>query len=168
MIEQATTKNGLDFYYKDSPLCWTAAIDSWKFGQTKHLSKMISLFGVPDQIKDFISKIVSGDIKPNMKAAAKLKIPAEERMLIANYATGWLSVCDLILEEGNGRGKGKIGYTDYFDIADKKKIEPIEFKRMIEAKQRKFISGLAEVLNVSTETIEDLIRDFNKYEEFWK
>lgn len=141
---------------------WVVALDAWDYCDPLPLSELVLLHEIPIEFKQAVSDIVTGKRKPNKKAAAKLKIPAQERMKIA----GSISLnCGLIhtlkFDAIYPEGKGVVG------IGSMQGREPVEVLRELEADQVALIDEAAKELNVSIETIENLLRDMRIKIKLW-
>lgn len=134
---------------------WICAIDAYDYNDSEPLSKLIrETEQIPTMFKDVIADIVQGERRPNKKAAAKLKLPASERMQIAGTLSGVLGIVEAFKRGLNG-------------VADKQSKEPIDVLRELEADARIIMIEAASDLNVSLETLENLLRDFRKKIEDW-
>jgi hypothetical protein len=135
---------------------WVVALDAFDFNDRQPLEELMASEPVPEELRPAIAKIISGERKPNLKAAEKLKIPASERMKIA----GSISVCLMLIDTFKYRAIDeryieKTGVRMYGERFGK---EPIEVTRELEQKARSIIENSARELEVSTETIENLLR----------
>jgi len=138
---------------------WIVAVDAYDHGNASLLGKQIQVGAVPDEIRPILADIVMGMRKPNRKAASKLKIPAGERMRVAASVCCLLELIDIIMRgAANVRGV-RPGVEN---IAHQQGREPIEVKRKLEADAREVVQRAAIACGVSTETIENLVRDFRK------
>ena len=139
---------------------WVASIDSWDYCDPKPLSEMISYNPIPDEIRPIIADIVSGVRQQNKRGASKLKVDADQRMAIA-------ATTEILM----GIGKGVLAHRikpDYFEIADKKGIEYGELRAHY---NKVGVSGIikkvSEICGVSTETIENLLRELREKKKNW-
>ena len=141
---------------------WVIALDSWDYCDPLPLSELLLQQEIPIEFKQALSDIVSSKRKPNKKAAAKLKIPASERMKIAGSIS---TVCGLIqglkFDAIYPEGVGVVG------IGSMQGREPVNVLRELEAEQVALIDEAAVDLNVSIETIENLLRDMRIIIKFW-
>lgn len=143
---------------------WVVAIDAWDYAHPELLAKLIATEHIPESLRPVISSIISGERKPNLKTAKKLKIPAEERMKIAGTVSCVLGLIDAIKFDSycditNSRGIS--------GIAERKGLEPIEVKKDLEEEARNLILLAADEAKVSAETIENLVRDLRKKMKLW-
>lgn len=143
---------------------WIVAIDAWDYAHPALLTKLIETENIPDPLKPVISSIISGKRKPNLKAAKKLKIPAEERMNIASAISLILGLVDAFKYDSYNSETGSRGVNE---IAERKGLEPIEIKKDLDERSRDTILKAANDLEVSTETIENLVRDLRKKIKNW-
>jgi len=135
---------------------WVCAVDAWDYCHPQPLADMVKSGPVPEELRPIIAAIVNGERKPNRKAAAKLKIPAEERMEIAGGISVVLGLIEAIKFQGvqepySGKGAVMLG--------DRDAREPCEVLRELEGEARKMIEDSAKELDVSIETVENLLRD---------
>jgi hypothetical protein len=140
---------------------WVCALDSWEYGSPEQLSELVKVEPIPDEFKNAVSEILLGNRKPKNRAAAKSKIPASERMKIAATISCVLWLIDE-LKFGSDEDQ-----TIIEKQADKLGIEPIEVLGGLNDKARKIIKKSAEDLGVSTETIENLLRDLRLKIKNW-
>jgi len=143
---------------------WVCAIDAWDYCHPQPLADMVKSGPAPEELRPIIAAIVNGERKPNRKAAAKLKIPAEERMKIAGSISVVLGLIDVtkydIVESAQpGKGVTMIGNRDGRDPG-RPRIEPHNpVITELEAEARDVIDDAARQLGVSVETVENLLRD---------
>ncbi len=141
---------------------WVVAIDAWDYCDPEMLATIIVEEPIPEEFKPIVADIISGKRKPNKKAAAKLKIPARERMRIAFFISVELGMIDVSKYDViHPEGKGVVG------IGAKYGMEPIDVQRRLEKQARDIIRHYSEEFNVSQETIENLLRDLRKKMETW-
>lgn len=138
---------------------WIAALDAFDYCDPEPLEQLLrGDETIPPEVRSALADILGGKRKPNKKAAAKLKVPATERMKIAGSISAVLSVIDVI----------KYGGTDgtfrrALEIAaERRRREPVEVLRSLEAEARNFVAESAAELGVSVETIEVLLRDLRE------
>jgi len=135
---------------------WICAIDAYDYNDTAPLSKLIrESEQIPEMFRVVIAGIVQGERRPNKKAATKLKLPASERMKIAGSLSLVLGLIDAFK------------YQDLGGLADRQAKEPIDVMRELEADAREIMIKAANDLNVSVETIENVLRDLRKKIEDW-
>jgi hypothetical protein len=110
-------------------------------------------YPVPEEFREAVADIISGARVPNKKAGAKLKLPAAELMQIAGAISTILGLCDVI----------RTGTVEGIDsVAARKEPvaqEPKELVRELHREARKCIADSAKDLDVSVETIENLLRE---------
>lgn len=141
---------------------WVIALDAWDYCDPKPLSELVKSVPIPLEFLQAVSEIIEGKRKPNKKAAAKLKIPASERMKIAGSLSLILSIVDKLKHDViYPEGKGVIG------IGAEQRREPIDVMRELELEQRQAIIEASNELNVSVETVENLLRDLRQKINSW-
>jgi hypothetical protein len=141
---------------------WIVALDAFDYNDSEPLFHLMnSEKPIPEELRPAIAMIIAGTRKPNLRAAAKLKMPAAERMQIA----GSLSVVLGMINELKTDEQIDLSDEDWphrrsIDIkADREGVEPLQIKRMLENRAKDAIGRAARSLNVSVETIENIIRD---------
>jgi hypothetical protein len=135
---------------------WVCALDAYDYDDPEPLSKLItSSEQIPKMLRKAVVDIIQGKRKPNKKAAAKLKVPASERMRLAGTVSCVLGIIDTFKYEGLD------------SIASDNMQEPIDLLREMEMEAKELIKQAANDVDVSTETIENLLRDFRKKIEDW-
>lgn len=134
---------------------WIVAIDSWDYCDGTLLAELVIKEDIPKEIKPLIGSIIDGSRIKKTKAAAHLKIPANERMRIAESLSINLGLIDTFKTAITSTGETLLEWQ-----ADKDGIEPIESKKWLENQAREIKEDAAKQLNVSVETIENLLRDF--------
>lgn len=141
---------------------WVVAFDAFDFGDREPLANLLSTSEtVPKEAARQLAKIVSGERKPNLKAAAKLRIPAAERMKIAGSISCVIGLANRIRTRGVHLTED--GTTRAVEaVADRKAKETVDITRELERLPTRQIEGAAAQLCVSVETIENLLRDLRK------
>jgi hypothetical protein len=141
---------------------WVCALDAFDYADPMPLAELLrGDQEIPTELRSALANIITGDRTQNRKAASKLKIPASERMKIAGSISFVLGLYGELKTEKIYDEYGKLRRA--IDIgADRKSMESIKQLRSLEAKGRKAVKGAAEQLGVSTETIENLLRDLRK------
>lgn len=137
---------------------WIAALDAFHYCDPEPLSEMLAGGEpIPEFMRLPLSEIVAGTRKPNKKAAAKLKIPARERMKVGAMISGILGLADCLAGEiSDGHGGLQRGCEI---AADRKGIELIDAVRHHESMRKKAIEIAMDEFGVSEETVENLLRD---------
>lgn len=138
---------------------WIVAIDAFDYCAPDKLADLIASEPIPEELRPVISSIVKGKRKPDKRKAAKLKLPADDRMGIAGAVSVALGIIDVIKYttiDSKIPGKG------VSVLAERKCREPEEMLRQIEAEARKIMEESADQLGVSVETVENALRDFRK------
>lgn len=79
---------------------WVVAIDAFDFNDPVPLAEIRKVEVVPHEFESIVAEIDAGEWKPNLKAAAKLKIAARERMEIAGSLSAVLGLFDKIKSGG--------------------------------------------------------------------
>lgn len=146
---------------------WIIAFDAFDYGDSGPLEEVLrSEQPIPPEIRPTLAEIVSGRRRPNLKAAAKLKVPASERMKIAGALSTVLGLIDSFkFDEHYDLAFGldaKIQGRLYNIQADKDGVDPSGVIRHLEAEAANIIQETARDLEVSNETIENLLRDLRK------
>lgn len=146
-------KNYLDSWpdwLNDGEEKWLEAVCAFDYGDPRSLSDLVdSEREIPAALRPAIAAMLRGERKPNMRAAAKSKIPPAERFKIGLGVVFIQSLCDTI------RGGAA-------EIADRKYKEPIEVIRELEQEAREFIEQTASEYGVSVEAVEVVVRDTRK------
>ena len=137
---------------------WFRAVCSYDWADPAPLSELIQAEPVPLEFREAIATIINGERKPNFRAAVKSKIPAAERVDIAE-AVG--AIIDLVHSLKFNTVEGMES------IADRKGVEPIELIRDLENTARKTKKDAAKQLGVSVKTIENLLRDVSARMDRW-
>lgn len=148
-------------------LNWVIAIDAFDYDARDLLADLITTKDIPKELRPVIAKIISGERKPNLKAAAKLKISANVRLEYAAAISQLLGIIySLKVGDNFYLGQSEDGHPIMGRIlqkvADDQMKEPIEVKRLLEQKAREIISKSALSLKVSEETIENILRTLRK------
>ena len=144
---------------------WTCALVAFDYGDSEPLGLLIRGAAIPIEFVSAVSDIVVGRRKPNLKAVAQSKIPASERMKIAGSISVVLGLSNLIRTRLAPARQGfKSGLEE---VADRHRQEPIEIVRKLQAKSRQAIEDAATELDVSVETIENLLREFRNRIKAW-
>jgi len=142
---------------------WVVAFDSWDYCDPEPLSEMLlKEQTIPPEFLQAFADIVTGKRKSKKKAAAKLKIPARERMKIAGSISLVLGLVHAFKFDAiNPEGKGSVG------IGAQQGREPSEILRELESEHRETIESACKELAVSQETIENLLRDLREKIDRW-
>jgi len=133
---------------------WMASIDAWDYCDSKSLSEMILNHQIPDELRHVIASIIRGERKQNKRGAAKLKIDADQRMIVAAVSLGLLLLPEAVLS--------KRTRPTYLDVADVECLEPIELKRRYEYVLKEVYMDIASSCEVSVETLENLLRELKE------
>lgn len=143
---------------------WVCAIDAFDYCQPEPLAELIRSEPIPQNLRPVIASIVTGQRQPNKKAAAKLKLPADERLRIAGSLSTVLALIEIIKHGAVDPSlPGLRGVNMLSDCLERGKgREPVEILRELEAEARQVIEDTAKQFNVSVETIENLLRDMRR------
>ena len=141
---------------------WVVAIDAYDFGDPAPLDELLSSEPVPEELRPVIASIASGKREPNLKAAAKLKIPASERMKIAGTISAALGLIDAIKYDAIDESVNDLSGVSMLADRPGKDREPVEILRELEATARNTIEWAAREAGVSVETIENLLRHLRR------
>ncbi len=133
---------------------WIAAIDAWDYCDPAPLAEMLKNHPLPEELRPVLADIVLQKRKPNKKGAAKLKLPAESRMLLAATANSLLCVGEAVLKKETG--------ITYVEVADKKGIEVNQIRQHYQKVQKETLDKIAKILNLSAESTENLIRELKR------
>jgi hypothetical protein len=136
---------------------WFAAVWSFDYGDPAPLAELIRAGDVPIEFRVAVADIAQGIRKPNLRAAAKAKIPASERAKLAASISVILGLRDSIKFRALGPNEslrpGAVSVGDYCQQ------EPIEVMREADERGREIMLMAAEEFRVSLETIENLMRE---------
>ena len=157
--------------YQDMPLTmdkawkWVVAIDAFDHDHPDTLAELLRAEPMPEELRPIIADIVTGNRKPNRRAAAKLKIPAAERMQIAGTLSVVLGLIDEIrykaIHPSDLEGEKGVAMYSLHGVQGKYN-EPVEISRELEMEAHQLIQDTASDLGVHPETIENLLRDFRR------
>ena len=143
---------------------WVTAIDAWDYKDPAPLAELVVKEDIPNELKPIVSNILLGARK--QKRASK--IPANERMEIAKAVSGILYMID---DFRNGKVHESYGYEKETGLCthsgEVKGSEPSDMMNCLPEEHRKQITDAATQLNVSTETVENLLRDMRKKINNW-
>jgi hypothetical protein len=131
---------------------WFIAIYAYEYADPKPLSELIRSEPIPPEYIDAVADIVAGERPIHRKAAAKFpeSLPAARRMQIAKSLNTMAEIRDFYLSSPQ--------HTQ--NVADAQGIEPIENVRFLQNEFRQDFEKSAKSYNVSTETLENLRREF--------
>lgn len=145
---------------------WVIALDAFDFNCVEPLAALVRSKSIPDDLRPIVADIISGNRKPNLRAAAKLKIPAGERMKIAGTLSAVLGLIDMFKHEkifDLAYGLEERVERPAIDIrADASGSDPLDVVQELDAKRQETIASAARDLGVSTETVENLLRDLRR------
>ncbi len=143
-----------------SAFAWIVALDCFDFGDPEPLTELLADTNtdVPPDIRLPLSHIISGARKPDLKAAAKMKIPGGKRLQLAQIIAAGLQMIEYLKRGQVPNQNGQlIKLNDAF--ADAQRIEPINHIRKQENASNNVIQRMASDWNVSDGTIRNLVRD---------
>lgn len=157
----------------EGALEWIIALDAFDHDDRKPLANLVIQKPIPDELRPVIAKVISGERKPNRKAAAKLGIPANERMQIAASLADVIDIFDDMKKGDDYIDTSIEGWGEYppplesrrklIDItAEKNGTEPIYLVRRLEGAVRKTKQIAASNLGVSIETVENIVREYRE------
>jgi len=160
------TKYGMNERFMEL-INWVCAVDAWDYGDGSLLANLItSEEQVPLEFKQVLGDIISGARKQlSAKAAIKLEVPAAERMRTAVM----LSILFFLIDaQKHGKVEHKFSYpqfvSEYDDVKPKDTEEVIDW---LDENKRGAIQDAANKFNVSSETIENLVRELRKKAKKW-
>lgn len=147
---------------------WLVAVDSWLYCDEEPLAKIIQEEDIPEEFKRIISQIISGERKQKKRAASKLKIPACERMEIAKAIDLSLYfIEEFLYAKVSDNLTGEVGVSLCTYVGDRDGNEPIEEVEYLYSMQAKALTDASSQLNVSVDTIKNLLRDMRSYIRNW-
>ncbi len=139
---------------------WVRALDAWDYGAPSQLADLIgSGQQIPAELAGAVADIIAGRRTQKKRAKAKLRIPAAERMAIAE------AVDCIICLTRDVRSKSVSPSLE--ENADRRGVEVIDLVRELERRAREVVEDAARQLGVSVETIENLLRDFREKVKNW-
>ena len=130
---------------------WFIAVYAFDYDDPKPLSDLIRSEPIPAEYLEAVADIVAGKRKPNRKAGAKFpeSLPAAKRMQIAANLNFMKGLRKFFLSSPQ--------HTK--NVAEAQKIEPIENVRFLEKEFRQDFEKSANSYNVSTGTLNNLVRE---------
>jgi hypothetical protein len=161
------------YFLFDAPrrLCevweWFSAFYAFDFGDRQPLATLIRAGKeVPPEFRSAVADVISGDRKPNLKRAAKVKVPPGEAVRVACSVEGIAMLCEKFRAAPAWSGDGR-HRTRLEEVADDRGTEPIQELRALQAVARDTVETAAQQFNVSIETIENLMREVRRRVEAW-
>lgn len=144
---------------------WVAAVDAWDWKDPKPLADLVTSEDIPEEFKKAVSDILSGERKRRRTQGA---IEPKERMEIAKHISGVLSILDSFTY-GKVAEQGYEGMSVPNYIVETKSNFPdvIDAYNYLINERRDLIQSSANDLEVSVETIENLLREMRKKIEKW-
>ena len=138
---------------------WVVAIDAYDYNHRQPLADLVASEPVPDELRPIVAAIIAGDRKPNLRGAAKLKLPAAERMQIAASLMAVMEIVDTLKYEAidiTGTEPDLRG-ASMFEIVKGGTAGGI--MRHLEGEAKRAVEIATDQYGVSVETIENLLRD---------
>ena len=124
---------------------WFVAVYAWDYGEPEVLAELIRSEPIPAEYREAVAAIVAGERKPNLRAAAKMKIPAQEHLRLAGSVSVVIELCATIKQQA-------------IEVGDRKALEPIDIIREAENESREAVFAAANEFGVSVETVENILR----------
>ena len=143
---------------------WVTAIDAWDYKDPAPLAELVIKEDIPHELKSVVSSILLG-VRKQKRAS---KIPANERMEIAKVISGMFYMID-DLRYRKVRASYGLGDNSGASIvaAEQKGLEPEELMNKLHSTHSKLLRDTAQQLEVSVETVENLLRDMRKKIQSW-
>ncbi len=143
---------------------WVTAIDAWDYKDAAPLAELVVKEDIPHEFKSVVSNILLG-VRKQKRAS---KIPANERMEIAKVISAMFYMID-DLRYGKVCASYGLGDDSGASIvaAEQKGLEPEELMSKLHSTHAKQLQDAAQQLEVSVETIENLLRDMRKKIQSW-
>lgn len=138
---------------------WFEAVWSYDYGDPRQLTELVRSEPIPPEYTNAVATIIAGERLPNRKAVAKAKIPAKERAETAVLVSVCLGIRDEVKYRAFGPDLDPDREHGVGAAAVASSIEPIELMRNADELGRECIQIAADAWGVSTETIENLIRE---------
>ncbi len=149
----------------DENIEWVMALYCYDLCDGNPLAELIAQKTIPEELCPAIADIVSGKRKPNKRAASKLKNTPKEKIDAAVAVSTVLGLLDDLQygkdfylgldDDGNELARGKLTES----VADRRGEEPIAIIRRLNEKKKQVIEIAAKNLDISTETVENILRD---------
>lgn len=142
---------------------WFSALWAYDYGDASILSNLILIEDIPEEYKNAISQIITGDRKPNLKASVKSKILAKDRAEAATLLSVCFTFRDVIKYDA-------INHNDPFNFADDSlrgalaiseygTKEASEYLRSADKLGRTCMDKVAKHFDVKEDAVRNLIRD---------
>ena len=147
---------------------WFGALWAFDYGDPTPLANLIKTEPIPPEFVTAVADIVCGARKANLKAASKAKIPAAERATMAAVLSvmldlrdvikfrAWTPACDVY---GIRFGAVALSYGGAHEAS--------EILRTADEMGRGVVEKAAKALGVSTETVENLMREARSRVSRW-
>ena len=132
---------------------WFIALYAWDHSDTTLLAELVKSEPIPSEYRTAIAAIITGHRKPN-KASAKLKIPARDHLKIVRDLAADMSMREIEKEFAE-------------ETAAIRGLKAIEIIRYAENAYRTRVTEVARQYNVSTETIENIVRRMKSRFNTW-
>jgi len=144
---------------------WFVAVDAYDYCDPEPLAELVrTRETIPAPYRKAVADILTGQRKQKKKAAAKLKVPAKQRMEIAIGAAIIAGIIDNLHFNYLNTQTGESGLNA---LADRKGLEPSYIKADLAKDRADFMQEEADKWGVSVETIENLLRDLRKKARAW-
>ena len=135
---------------------WVCAVVSYDLGDPNPLATLICAQPIPIEFRAMVGDVVRGDRPVSRKRQSNSKIPASD----------WLTLADQLSAE-TALGKFLHSKNKIAADADLFGIEPITNLRSGQAAARNWKRIAAAEIGVSSETIEDMLRIFQRLISAW-
>ena len=131
---------------------WIMAFDAWDYGEPDMLCDLILSDKVmPAELKPALAKRINGEKKPNKKSISQQKLSRTDRLWIATHFSTHMAF-------------SKFAETPWVleMKADDARKEVIDVKRKQQEYRRAGLQKVAQRFGISTETLENAVRDIRK------
>lgn len=139
---------------------WIIALDAFDYCDPEPLAELVLKQDIPLELRPALAAIVRGHRKQKKSAANKLKIPAAKRLRIATSLSWLLGLWNISKYDASNPARSEEKGARLH--AELEGIEPIEAVKYYERMARKTIEEFAAEYGVSTETMENLLRDLRR------
>lgn len=143
---------------------WVCAGAAFDGGDPEPLALLIAAGEVPPEFRRMIADVVSGSRRLPRKGKANAKIAPSERMQAAAAICSIRDLCDVLRTQAAGTRGGKPGADS---LGNQLGREPKEIAEELRGEYRQATLDAASDLGVSTETIENIIRDLQCRIDRW-
>lgn len=136
---------------------WVVAVDAWDYCDPEPLAKLIQTDPIPPEFQPIIADVITGNRKQNRKAAAKSKVPAEDRMEVAKSVVFFSGFTRFVATRTEAIRRA----------ADGRAMEPRDLIRSLYGHMHSAVQDNAIRYDVSIETIENLARELRRKAASW-